>query len=350
MEVTKTYQEFLLQLLNKEENINLDNYQEELIVNLYLTLLSLSNIEFSEDIDKVEKDQIEDFLRKLNNLKVKIQLKRKEEEINKLSEELINQYYENINILTIYINNGKELENIINSKDSKRITTLIDIVTKDKMDKDYNKENINNKRKEIIKLLPSSNYYIKNNIIYINNNDTYEEISLKDFIEMFNYLLNPDNYKKTYNNQQNQNNHELIIANIIKLIIIKDKKIEELEKILIPVTLTYVLSSEKLTELDTTNFNVENIKITELYSFASQTDIQSTKTAKWRNISIPNDYLINKLKHMIKNGMYYYKDESFVLENIENNNSDFKVSIHLNNIIELLKTILEPEKVKTKSL
>ena len=71
MEVNKKYIKFLIKLLKKEENINekndIEKYQEELIVNLYLTLLSLSNLEYSEDIDQKEKDQISDFLRKLNN-------------------------------------------------------------------------------------------------------------------------------------------------------------------------------------------------------------------------------------------------------------------------------------------
>lgn len=353
MEVNKSYTKFLLQLLNKEENINIDNYQEELIVNLYLTLLSLSNLEFSEDIDKKEKDQIEDFLRKLNNLKVKIQLKRKPSETNKLAEELITQYYENINILSIYIKDGVELENVISSMDAKSLTKLIDKVTKDKMNKEYSKEERNKKRLELVKLLPPTSYYIDNDKIYIKNNDAYEEIYIKDFIDMFSYLLNPDNYKKQYNNKTNQRSHDLIIANIIKLIIIKDKKIEDIDKILIPTILTYVLSLDiDDIDLDTSEFNIENIKITELYALASKNQTNeetNSKTTKWRNISIPNDYLINKLKDMIKKGMYYYKEDTFVLENIENKTSDFKVSIKLDKITEFLKNILEPKLEKTKT-
>ena len=204
MEVNKTYIEFLLQLLNNEENIDMEKNQKELIVNLYITLLSLSNIEFSEEIDLKEKNEISDFLRKLNNLKVKIQLKRKPSETNKLAEELITQYYENINILSVYIKDGVELENIINTMDAKSLTKLIDKVTKDKMNKDYRKEEINKRRKELVKLLPTSKYYIKENTIYIKNNDTYEEIIYESFLEMFSYLLNPDNYKITYKKQTSQ--------------------------------------------------------------------------------------------------------------------------------------------------
>ena len=39
--------------------------------------------------------------------------------------------------------------------------------------------------------------------------------------------------------------------------------------------------------------------------------------------------------------MYYFKENSFVLERIENNTSDFKVSITNEEIKEFIKNILE---------
>ena len=344
MEVKISYANFLLQLLNKEENININEYQEELIVNLYLTLLSLSNLEFTEDIDKKEKDIIDDFLRKLNNLKVKIQLKRKPAEINKLAEELITQYYENVNILSIYIKDGVELENVINTLDAKSLTKLIDKVTKDKMNKEDRKEERNKRRSELSKLLPTSNYYLKDDKIFIKNNDNYEEITIKYFLEMFSYLLNNDNYQITYNNKFNKKSRDSIIANIIKLLIVKDKKQEDIDKVLIPILLTYILSLNLNNDLDldTSEFNIENIKITELYALANKVTTNETKITKCGKISIPNDYLIENLKEMIKKGMYYYKEDAFILENKDN---DFRVSINLEKIKEFLKSILETKLV-----
>lgn len=342
MEVQKSYIKFLLQLLNSEENINIENYQEELMVNLYLTLLSLSNLKYSKDIDKIEKDVISDFLRKLNNLKVKIQLKRKQTEITKLSEELITEYYENINILSIYIKDGKELENIITSMDTTKITKIIDKVTKEKMNKEDNKEEIDKFRLELLEILPDSNYYIKENKLFIENEKKKKEMTIKEFIDTFSYLLIPDNYNKLYTNKNNQKSHDLIISNIIKFLVVKDKK--DLEKVLIPAIITYILSLniDNQYELDTSSFNIENIKITELYSLAQQepTD-NNVKSPKWRNISIPNEYLINKLKDLIKRGMYYYKEDTFILENIENKVSDFKVSIAEDKIKLFLTKVLE---------
>lgn len=345
MEVSKSYVKFLLQLLNKEENIDIDKYQEEIIVNLYLTLLSLSNIEYSKTIEQKEHEIISDFLRRLNNLKVKIQLKRKQEEIEKLSQELVNQYYENINILSIYIKDGKKLENIINTMDTKKLTNLIDRVTKEKMKKEDTKEERNKRRLELIELLPTSEYYIENSIIHIKNNDYYEEITVEEFIEIFSYLLNLDNYSDLYSNEVNQRSHDLIINNIIKLLILNEKKKEEIDKILVPMLLTYTLSLDINNgyNLDTSLFNIENIKITELYSLAANDQKQNENeiTTKWRNISIPNEYLLNKLKIMIKNGMYYYKEDTFILENIENKSSDFKISTKTDKIELFLKNILE---------
>ena len=344
MEVNKSYIQFLLQLLNRDENIDISKYQEELKVNLYLTLFSLSNLGYSDNIDEKEQETINDFLRKLNNLKVKIQLKRKPEETNKLAENLITQYYENINILSIYIRDGIELENTIHTMDAKSLTKLIDKVTKYKMNKEDHKVERNKRRSELVKLLPSSEYYIDNGIIYIKNNDSYEEIKIEDFIDMFNYLLNPDNYKKTYKNKSSQRTHDLIISNIIKILLVNDKNKDEINKILIPILLTYILSLNlnKCTNLDTSEFNIENIKITELYSLANQEQNEiNNKTTKWRNISIPNDYLFIKLKEMISRGMYYNKDDTFILEHIENNTSDFKISIKTDQIEQFLRTILE---------
>lgn len=343
MEVNKSYIELLLQLLNNEENVNIEAYQEELIVNIYLTLLSLSNLEYTEKLDDKEKEIIRDFLTRLCNLKVKIQLKRKAEEITKLAEDLITQYYENINILSIYIKDGIELENVINTMDAKSLTSLIDVTTKDKIKKEDKEEERNKRRSELIKLIPNNEYYIENGIIFIENEDKYEEITIKDFLEMFSYLLNIDNYKKIYKNDSKQRSHELIITTMIKTLVVKEKKQEHPDRILIPLLLTYLLS-QKITEhidLDTSKFIIENIKISELYSLASNNQSNNTNTPKSGNIYIPNEYFLNKLKDMIQKGMYYFKDDKFIFEHMENNTSDFKTSIKINELKEFIKTILE---------
>lgn len=345
MKINNSYVEFLLKLLNSDENICLENNYNELIVNLYLTLLSLSNKVYSENIDDIEQETISDFLRKLNNLKVKIQLKRKPTELSKLAKELIIQYYENVNILSIYISNGIELENVINSLDAKSITKLIDSVTKEKMNKEYGKEERNKKRLRLLQLLPLAKCYIKGNNILIEKDGIEENILVNDFIEIFSYLLNPDNYYSIYQDKQIQLSHKLIINNIIRILLVNDKKNDELIKVIIPLILTYLLQFDilKYIYIDTSEFKIDNILISELYSLALNEN-NKTKlncTPRWRNISIPNEYLLMKLQDMVKNGMYYFKDNIFVLEHVDKNVSDFKVSIEVSKLKSVLRIMLE---------
>lgn len=337
MEVNLSYIDILLNLLNNNKYID-DNQKEELIINSYITLLSLSNYKYSEKTLKQEQEEINDFLRKLNNLKVKIQLNGKKENIIKFKEELLINYYENINFLSLYINNKKEFEEIINSLDAKKITRLIDALTKKKMSKEENQNLYNEKRNKILNLLPINNYYIKNNMLYIENNKECEEISIDEFKEIFHYLLNTNNFKKIYKTKSNQISHELIINNIIKIIISSELTENSIEKIIIPLIFTRILSLniDEMKQLDNSSFNIENIKISELYSMASNNNVENN-TAKWRNIKVPNEYLVEKIKEIISKGMYYYKDDNFILDNP----GEFTLSIKISKIKHILKTLLE---------
>lgn len=338
MEVNLSYIENLFNLLNDNKFDTSQINKEEFTINSYITLLSLSNLEYTEKNFKNEQEQINDFLRKLNNLKVKIQLNGKKEHILKFKEELLTQYYENINFLSLYIKNNDELVEIINTLDAKKITKEIDSITKNKNDKESKKEIYQEKRNKIVKLLPHSNYYIANNKIYIENNNNYEEIEINEFKEIFNYLLNTNNFKLIYKTKTNQISRELIINNLIKTLISNDLTENNLEKILIPLVFTKILSLniDEMKDLDNSSFNVENIKISELYSLASNTNTGEF-TAKWRNIKIPNEYLIEKIKEIISKGMYYYKEDKFILDNP----GEFTLSIKITKIKHLLKTLLE---------
>ena len=89
-------------------------------------------------------------------------------------------------------------------------------------------------------------------------------------------------------------------------------------------------------KIDNSEFNIENIKISELYSLASSNN-EEENTVKWRNISIPNEYLVEKIKEIITKGMYYYKDNEFILDNP----GEFKLSIDIDKMNNILKIILE---------
>ena len=83
------------------------------------------------------------------------------------------------------------------------------------------------------------------------------------------------------------------------------------------------------------SFNIENIKISDLNSFGTKD--KNNKNAKWKNISISNQYLYSKLTLLVKNGMYYQNKENIVFEN---NHNDFKVSINYQKLLDFLNQIL----------
>ena len=316
----KEYRNYLLDLLDKY------TYRKELKtnlkINLYLTLLTLNNYNYDKSIIQKQIDTLEDFLRKTNNLKVKIQLKRKEAEIEKLITEIKEIYTKNKDNINEYYKEKRNIISIIETKDTKELTNLIDIITKNKMSFIEKKEYYKNIR----------------NIIFSNIlDDKYEslDISLEDFYISLNYLLNIDYYKKIYSNNEVNNKRIELIKNIINII----KHNNKIENEIIPITLTYLLFKEinNYQDIDTSKFNIDNIKITDLYSFANNKDNKSN-TAKWKNVKIPNEYLYNKMKEMIKYGNYYFKDEYFILENI---NHEFKLSIKASDMKKFLKSNIE---------
>lgn len=339
----KTYTNFLIELLDKKTTEEIDNYYEKLKLNLYLTLLSLSNNNYKESIYDSNFSIIDDFLRKTNNLKVKIQLKRKEIEIDKLLEDILKIYKDNVKLIGKYNESKLDINHILKSKDVKSLTNLIDSMTKIKFKyHDFHSKNLL-LREEISKNILISDYYIDNRVLYISNKslDSIVQITLDDFYHLFDYLLSEELYQDIYYNDDSNKFHLNIIKNIINLIESNQITEENLSSVIIPMILTHLISRNKFTYIDTDTscFNIENIKITDLYSFANTTqEMNNQHTAKWKKVLIPNEYLYEKLINIIKQGMYYSTEDKFVFENIcDNKTCDFKVSISNDKIVPFLK-------------
>ena len=327
------YYKYLLDLLSNMEDNN--NFHNELKINIYLTLLALNNHNYHEDFYQNELDIINNYLRKMNNLKVKIQLKRKDDEVNKLIKELENIYINNKLIINKYNKDSLDIYEIINSNNSKLITELIDKLTKEKIIYIRNKEKYDDIRKKITNLSFVDKYVIDGNRIniYINDSESIN-ILLSDFYSIFDYLLNINNYKEIFLNN-NKNNHSEIISKLIDTIN-DDLKIDN--KLLIPIILYKIfnININNIENINTSNFKIDNIKITDLYSFANN-NLYNMNTAKWKKVAIPNNYLYKKIKEIVSKGMYYFNNDLFILENIENNISDFKISISVNDMQMFLK-------------
>ena len=314
-----SYNEILLKLLNDNQDKEL--FTDKLLVNMYLTLLSLNNNYYNEEIYSHEIETIEDFLRKINNLKVKIQLKRKEEEISILHDEIKEIYNNKKELIANYNINNIDILKLLDTLEPNTLTTLIDSLTKEKMVRINHKEYYQKTREEIINNL-NNKYIIDNDTISFINDSI--SIPLDEFYIIFSYLLNIDNYPKKY---QNDKINDLYLKGVNNLIeIINQKELPSIKE-LIPTILTSLLKEEiDYKSLNTNKFKILNIKITDLYSFAKNEN--NSNTAKLKNISIPNEYLYNKIKEITLIGMYYFEGDNFIIDNI----SDFKISININDM------------------
>ena len=329
------YYKYLLNLLSNMEDKN--DFHNELKVSIYLTLLSLNNHNYNEKYYQNEINILENYLRKINNLKVKIQLKRKFEEIDNLFNEIDDIYNNNIRIINKYNKDNINIIETLQSKDSTSITELIDSLTKEKIRLFNLKDEYNYLRTNIIDNIFNNKYYLDNNILYIDN--TKISLNITDFYNIFDYLLDINNYQSPFINSEIKDLHLSLIKDIIEIITKQEfLKIKEI----IPVILVHLIATENLDymNIDMSKFNIENIKITDLYKMANDKQNTNEKVAKWKNIIISNEYLYNKTKESLLYGTYYFNNELFILENIDNNISDFKVSINVADMRQFLKESL----------
>lgn len=330
-----TYNDYLLNILDNYTNI--DDINNQLKMNIYITLISLSNGFYNEENEHKKIDLIEDFSRKVNNLKVKIQLKRKEEEIDKLLDDIKVIYEENKELIEKYNIIKLDIINIISSKQPKEITKIIDVLTKEKIKRIDNKVMYDNLRNSVINNIFNNNYHIMDNTLYINAENTDDiVISLEIFYEVFDYLLDVYNYPQLFNNVTTNRNHTILVGDIIKFL--SNGYIDNINT-LIPIALTHTFMKNDINyELDMSKFKIDNIKITDLYKLAEENkELDPSKCAMWRKIIIPNSYLLNRVNEIIKKGTYYFQDDTFIMEDIVNKVSDFKISINKNDILTLVK-------------
>lgn len=347
---TKLYENFLLDILNNQEKPFDETMQKPLKLNIYLALLSLNNNNYQDSFFTEEHRIIDDFLRKVNNLKVKIQLKRKQTEIDKLHKEITSIIKEYPLVIEKYNLESLDIEPIINSQEPDKITELIDKLTKVKIHKLDTKELYDEKRQNLINNIFISNYFIKEDSLYLEHDDYKETVPLSEFYEIFDYLLDIDNYRQDFLNSTINRAHTIIIGNLINLL--HDSSLTSItSKDIIPIILTHILSKNisNIDNLNTSNFKISNIKITDLYSFANNNNHENSNQAKWNKIVIPNEYLYPKVIDLIQKGMYYYEENLFTLENIDNKTSDFKISIDLDKIPAFINEIINENTISLQN-
>ena len=229
MEVN-TYNEYLIKLIDNNELTN--SFNINIKIDLYLTLLSLNNNNYNHTMFQNDINILEDFLRKINNLKVKIQLKRKEEEINNLIDNIKEIYLNNTNKINRFNKDNTNIITILDEKNPIELTNILDKLTKEKIKIVSNKDYYNEIKEEI----KNNNYIINNDGIIINN----KIINIDEFYDIFSYLLDINNYKNIYPNEEKNELHNSLIQNIIDV----TKEIKEIDKEKIPMILTHILTKE----------------------------------------------------------------------------------------------------------
>ncbi len=296
-------------------------YQNLLTFDMYLTLISLNNKQYKASYYQNEINILEDFLRKVNNLKVKIQLKRKENEIDELLANIKAIYKDNSFLIEKYNEEKIPLVSTIETKNPTDITTIIDKLTKTKMTSLAKKLDNDKIRDEIINNIYTTDFYL--------NDDTFNmadiSLSLSEFYHIFDYLLDINNY------QNITNPWKLNYINSVIESINNGTKLTDY--LIIILTVLFVNNNLNGEGINTNKFNIENIKISELYQFANNETSNPETNAKWKKIVIPNDYLYQKIKLIVSTGSYYYQNNIFVMELI----NDFKISILTEDLSNFLK-------------
>ena len=175
---------------SNKKDISLSNELKNILnINLYTLLINLNKKAFNYEMDKEEEKAISEFIRLLNNYKVQIELNRKRVHLEESASKVLECFYHFENILLNYLSDNIRIEDMLLSTDSKEIDNLIIDLSRKKKDKDKVYESKNKKIKEYTKLLNNKEYNVILDKIIFND----EEVSIDEFKNLFNYLLNIDN-------------------------------------------------------------------------------------------------------------------------------------------------------------
>ena len=324
------YNQYLIGLL---DYLKLDQtYNSLLDLNIYMALLNDSNHVYNMSIFHDEVMLVEDFLRKINNLKVKIQLKQKKSEIDKLTENIINIYDDNREVIDRFNTDYMDIKTIILGEVTETLTSLIDTITKEKMLRVKKQSEYIRIRDKIGTNLKDA--YIQDDIyVFLLDN---EEIRMDkdEFIRIFDYLRDTNIYSK---NEMDTRTNRLRMLNIAKMIkTLYDKS--NLDTIVVSSLLINNLIYSDITnleEIDMSKFNILNVKINELYQNIDNSG--NSYLAKWHKTAIKSEYIYDRLIRIIKKGYFYNIDDMIIFEDTLNHQNEFKVSIKMDDLTKIIK-------------
>lgn len=323
-------------LNNDIENIDLPlKVKNMLDINLYILLLNINKKQFKYTMDFEEEKIILEFIKLLNNFKVQVELNRRPIHLEQSASKVLDFFYKNEDMLLIYLDDNVEIEDILLTADIKELDNLVIELSQKKAGKD--KLN-NEKNQEVMlytKLLLNNDYKVDDDIIIFNNNN---KISMTYFKELFNYLINLDNYEFSYKNNRIKNLQLNIVTNVISNINDNNINLNKISTIIIPLLLLNVRNKKtNLEDVDFSSFKIENISINDLLNNKKNKIMDNMAKVHFgdSDIALSNVYLFNKIVNMSISGKYYFNDDLFVVDDRE-----FKCSISINKMIDYLFHII----------
>ena len=336
------YQKELINIINltlsaPDDTIPLNTkIKQELDINLYLLLIELNGKEHKGEIDKKEALIIDNFLRLLNNYKVQIELKRTPEHLEEQVEKIKELYYNNTAILNNYLASSITLENVLSTGSKNDIDELIIDITIKRSNRQKYISSIDSKRQKILELIKKEEKIsVKEGYVIIDN----IMLTIEEFKEIFSYLLNIDNFESKYNNSKLKNAQLIVYMDIISNITNKTISSKRISKVLIQLLLQELNKLEICIDenLDGSNFIIENMQLRDL----PKQEIINEKSPKViiynKLIHLSNEYIINKILSLFKEGNYYFVEDMFVIGKEE---KDVKTKIPISKIISYLTHIL----------
>lgn len=368
---------FLSTIVSCQDEVKLEKTQQSMLIQKIANLVGTGedNVSYKRAIDRINRRQLDEVGTERSREKPINVVAKKIEELQKEKEKL--EKYGDIKYQIADTNNKLEEEILYLEQENNLLKEIKNIYEKEKIEKEKIKiqENLQNENNEKINLLKN-----KINEIEKNNKDILEKYSEKytekNNKKIENNLNNKINLIKNKNNEKikkekNKLNKKIIILfililiiNILQFILIKNKTINYIFLLTVPMVLIYyIFSKNKLNkkiiiEKNTEKIDIENIEkiLLEINNLNNEINLLENNNNEIKNKinnlnnnfylkinlekeKIKNKY-INKIEKEKINNLINLENTNLELENLQNKINNKKIELHK---LELDKKNIEPK-------
>ena len=375
---------FLSTIVSCQDEVKLEKTQQSMLIQKIANLVGTGedNVSYKRAIDRINRRQLDEVGTERSREKPINVVAKKIEELQKEKEEL--EKYGDIKYQIADTNNKLEEEILYLEQEKNLLKEIKNIYEKEKIEKEKIKiqENLQNENNEKINLLKNKINEIENNnknILekYSENNTEKNNKKIENKINnLENNLNNKINLIKNKNNEKikkekNKLNKKIIILfililiiNILQFILIKNKTINCIFLLTVPMVLIYyIFSKNKLNkkiiiEKNTEKIDIENIEkiLLEINNLNNEINLLENNNNEIKNKinnlnnnfylkinlekeKIKNKY-INKIEKEKINNLINLENTNLELENLQNKINNKKIELHK---LELDKKNIEPK-------